>query len=85
MANLGWDLPPGCRVSDIPGNRPEDIRLEELCEALTQAMTSKGGYTHNLVSAKLRVIAKEFGRETANEVVKDFGLTRRFGIKPVLS
>ena len=21
---FGWGLPPGCRVSDIPGNRPED-------------------------------------------------------------
>lgn len=27
---FGWDLPPGCRVSDIPGNRPEDERLEAI-------------------------------------------------------
>ncbi|MBO0705555.1 MAG: hypothetical protein J2P39_09565 [Candidatus Dormibacteraeota bacterium] len=25
----GWNLPPGCNVSDIPGNRPED-EAEEL-------------------------------------------------------
>jgi hypothetical protein len=24
MTKFGWDLPPGCNVSDIPGNRPED-------------------------------------------------------------
>jgi len=27
---FGWDLPPGCRVSDIPGNRPEDERWEAI-------------------------------------------------------
>jgi viroplasmin and RNaseH domain-containing protein len=27
---FGWDLPPGVSVSDIPGNRPEDGRLEEI-------------------------------------------------------
>ncbi len=27
---FGWDLPPGVSVSDIPGNRPEDCRLEEI-------------------------------------------------------
>lgn len=21
---MGWNLPPGCEVSDLPGNRPED-------------------------------------------------------------
>jgi hypothetical protein len=29
---FGWDLPPGCRVSDIPGNRPEDTRWESIIE-----------------------------------------------------
>ncbi len=29
---FGWDLPPGCRVSDIPGNRPEDERWEAIME-----------------------------------------------------
>jgi len=27
---FGWDLPPGCSVNDIPGNRPEDIAAEEI-------------------------------------------------------
>ncbi len=27
---FGWDLPPGCRVSDIPGNRPEDEKWEQI-------------------------------------------------------
>jgi len=29
---FGWDLPPGCRVSDIPGNRPEDEAWEGIYE-----------------------------------------------------
>ncbi len=27
---FGWDLPPGCGVSDIPGNRPEDGAWENI-------------------------------------------------------
>jgi len=27
---FGWDLPPGCSINDIPGNRPEDGYWEEL-------------------------------------------------------
>lgn len=29
---FGWDLPPGVRVSDIPGNRPEDEAWEKITE-----------------------------------------------------
>ncbi len=29
---FGWDLPPGVRASDIPGNRPEDDRWESIFE-----------------------------------------------------
>lgn len=32
MSKFGWDLPPGCRISDIPGNSPEDEYYEWLCE-----------------------------------------------------
>lgn len=27
---FGWSLPPGCRVSDIPGNRPQDEEWEAI-------------------------------------------------------
>lgn len=29
---FGWGLPPGVRVSDIPGNRPEDIEWETIMD-----------------------------------------------------
>jgi len=30
----GWNMPPGCNENMIPGNRPEDIRYEKLCEEI---------------------------------------------------
>jgi len=29
----GWNLPPGCRVSDIPGNTAEDLEAEAFVDA----------------------------------------------------
>lgn len=38
----GFNLPPGCNVSDIPGNRPEDLAAEAAYEALCEELeTSK--------------------------------------------
>ena len=30
----GFNLPPGCSVSDIPGNRPEDAKAEAIYDAI---------------------------------------------------
>ena len=30
--NSNWNLPPGCKDTDIPGNRPEDIAFEKFIE-----------------------------------------------------
>jgi len=32
MLKSGWNLPPGCFESDLPGNRPEDILFEHVCD-----------------------------------------------------
>lgn len=34
MGQFGWDMPPGVRESDIPGNRPEDVWGENFTERL---------------------------------------------------
>jgi hypothetical protein len=34
----GWNLPPGCSLSDIPGNRPEDIAHEKMCDEIETAL-----------------------------------------------
>jgi len=36
---FGWDLPPGCSLSDIPGNRPED----EIQETIEEGFWGKKG------------------------------------------
>lgn len=30
----GWNMPPGCDVSDIPGNHPNDGKGEAECDAI---------------------------------------------------
>lgn len=32
----GWNLPPGCNIWDIPGNRPQDVAWERMWETLTE-------------------------------------------------
>ena len=34
----GWNMPPGCSPSDIPGNRPEDFEYEALCDKIYDAL-----------------------------------------------
>jgi len=34
----GWNLPPGCRVSDLPGNEPEDPVAEALGDLLYERL-----------------------------------------------
>jgi hypothetical protein len=38
MSKFGWDLPPGCKSSDIPGNRPQDIADEQLLDSVEDAL-----------------------------------------------
>ena len=46
---FGWDLPPGCRVSDIPGNRPED----EAWEAIYDGFWDKERLTNTHVGTRV--------------------------------
>ena len=34
----GWNMPPGCNVRDIPGNRPEDEAAEALADRIYDAL-----------------------------------------------
>lgn len=38
MSKFGWDLPPGCRISDIPGNRPEDQAYEAFIDSFYEQL-----------------------------------------------
>jgi len=35
----GFNLPPGCNVSDIPGNRPEDVEFEAIMQEFYATLT----------------------------------------------
>lgn len=48
---FGWDLPPGVSVSDIPGNRPEDGRLEEI---------ELGFYENTEINGRIRFTPEEW-------------------------
>ena len=37
----GWNMPPGVNVSDIPGNRPEDVEFEEIMYEFYATLTEK--------------------------------------------
>ena len=49
MSKDGY-LPPGCETNMIPGNRPEDLRIEAASEAIEKAY--KAGYESGFYIAK---------------------------------
>ena len=41
----GWNLPPGCEVSHIPGNRPIDILMDREADKYCERCEDAGGCT----------------------------------------
>ena len=41
-SKMGWDLPPGVSVRDIPGNRPEDEAAETLADKVFDVLEKAG-------------------------------------------
>lgn len=56
-----WNMPPGCRVSDIPGVFAEDDDAEELRDALDSEKSYSGDLESKLDSIRneLRQLIKE--------------------------
>ena len=68
----GSNLPPGCRISDIPGNRPEDERYEaELTDAIEYIEKANPEPGEMMLIAKLGVAALQSIREHTKERVVD--------------
>jgi len=64
----GFNLPPGVSVSDIPGNRPEDVAEEEFWEKLHEKLTAEGyrqadidDIFENDFTMKAMMVAREMG------------------------
>lgn len=53
----GFNLPPGCNVSDIPGNRPEDGVEEQLLELFAEAWSY--AFTEEQIVALWREAVKD--------------------------
>lgn len=67
----GYNLPPGCCVSDIPGNRPEDIEWERALEKAALYIEA-GQYTTEEVRTALGELPEEAISELANHpLVRD--------------
>jgi hypothetical protein len=58
----GYNLPPGCSVSDIPGNRPEDQAWEELWDWLMETDLSPHEVKAAIIKAFPRGECKESSR-----------------------
>lgn len=80
---FGWDLPPGVRESDIPGNRPEDVQLEQEIESfekdLGELIDTHLRHAEQMepmhVNESLVSIAnsnKEYDKEKADEARQNF-------------
>jgi hypothetical protein len=41
MKMTGWNLPPGCNVSDLPGNDPAEEENEAIYDSLYQEMADR--------------------------------------------
>lgn len=50
---------------------------------IREAVNKNGPYSHNLISATLRLIAKEKGTKSANALVDKYRLTEIYGIEKV--
>lgn len=69
----GFNLPPGCSASDIPGNRPEDGAEETLAEAMAEAW-SYGWDEAQVVALWREVVAGEEHKGEAQTLDRSDGL-----------
>ena len=59
------------------------MNLADIETDIEYLLDDDGEFTHNIISAKLRVVAEKFGRDAANDLVTKYSLDIRFGIQPV--
>lgn len=62
----GFNLPPGCNVSDIPGNRPEDDANEMFWNALSEKFTESNPELNEYLE---HIFGGDFGGEYDDAVI----------------
>jgi hypothetical protein len=82
---FGWDLPPGVRVSDIPGNRPEDEEWEKILEGFWDSKHCSDELYKKFEKATLdsdlvNVVDKaiEYGIEVGNKQVDTYNQENKY-------
>lgn len=60
-SQFGWDLPPGVRTSDLPGNRPEDQLAEAAAESLYTGLyeATRAGFSVSEIMEEWRMAAEQ--------------------------
>lgn len=71
--NFGWDLPPGVRISDIPGNRPEDEAEDRFFDILAE----RWGKDWPDFSRELDELCERYGNENLQDAIFQYALVAR--------
>lgn len=58
----------------------KETDIEKTKKQIMTVLKNGGGYMNNIVGVKLRMIAEQHGKETANQIVEDMGLEELIGI-----
>jgi hypothetical protein len=56
------------------------LTIEKARKEIEELIICPGEYGHNIISATLRIIAKEYGAGEANKLVEELNLEGHFGI-----
>lgn len=56
------------------------MTVEEASADIQKHIEDPGPYSHNIISFKLRTVARDFGFDVANKMVDDLELDSKFGI-----
>lgn len=59
------------------------MTLDEAYVSIQKHIEDSGPYSHNIVTFTLRIVARDHGREAANEMVDNLDLENEFGIRRV--
>jgi hypothetical protein len=60
------------------GKTPENV--DDARELISLVAYKRGEFVHNMLGARLRIIARALGQAIADQMVDEFDLTKRFGI-----
>lgn len=67
ILDSGWNLPPGCQVNDIPGNRPEDVLRDRIEDEVADSWSNGGVPEEACVGCEYKIQADCDGQKRFND------------------